>query len=325
MFNPNRFRAALACFLLIAFLLLSGCGSSGKHQLSDDKLNVVVTFYPLYDFAVKIGGDRVHVINLVPAGVDSHDWSPKSRDISLINHADLFIYHGVGFEGWVEDVLASLASDAGVKPVQASSGIALIPLNETEKDEHEEHVEGQLEEHNHDHGGYDPHTWLSPNNAKVLANNIKDALIAVDPEGREVYERNYGVLVQRLMQLDQQFREKLEPQARKEIIVTHHSFGYLARDYGLTLLSIMGLSPEAEPTAQDIKRIDDFIKTHQVQYIFYEQLVSDDLAAMLARDAGIETLVLHPLEGLTEEELAAGEDYFSLMEANLNNLIKALQ
>lgn len=324
MFNPNRFRAALACFLLIAVLLLSGCGSSGKHQLSDDKLNVVVTFYPLYDFALKIGGDRVHVINLVPAGVDSHDWSPKSRDISLITRADLFVYHGVGFEGWVEDVLASLSSDARVKPVKASSGIALMPLHETEE-EPDEHVEGQHGEHHHDHGGYDPHTWLSPNNAKVLANNIKDALIAVDPEGREVYETRYEELAQRLTNLDQQFREKLEPLARKEIVVTHRSFGYLARDYGLTLLSIMGLTPDAEPTAQDIKRINDFIKTHQVQYIFYEQLVSDDLAAMLARDAGIETLVLHPLEGLTEKELAAGEDYFSLMEANLNNLLKALQ
>ena len=126
-------------------------------------------------------------------------------------------------------------------------------------------------------------------------------------------------------QLDNKFRTQLAPLPNKDIVVTHQAFAYLAKEYGLTEKPIMGLSPDAEPTSKDMQEILQFIKDNHVKYIFFEELVSDKLAKTLAKDAGVQTMVLNPLEGLTEEQIKQRADYISIMENNLNNLIKALQ
>jgi len=128
-----------------------------------------------------------------------------------------------------------------------------------------------------------------------------------------------------LKDLDARYRTELAKTTKKEIAVSHQAFAYMCRDYGLTQLAIMGLSPEAEPTAQDLKNMNQYIKDHQLKYIFFEELVSDKLAKTLAKDANVDTMVLNPLEGLTAEQEKAGKDYISIMDDNLKNLVKALQ
>lgn len=313
----RRSRVPILSILLLSLLalLISACGSSGsKAGLVQGKTNVITSFYPLYDFAKKIGGDYVNVVNLVPAGVEPHDWSPKSREISQINQAELFVYQGAGFEGWVRDFLDSRKPDAKVKILEASQGVELIKAGRQK--ERKEHG---------DANDYDPHAWLSPMNAKKMAENIKQALIEVDAAHKTEYEANFKKLAEQFDQLDKTFRDSLSKQPKKDIVVSHEAFAYLCRDYGLNQKAIMGLAPDAEPTAQDMKAISDFVKTNNVKYIFFEELVSDKLAKTLAKDAKVETLVLNPLEGLTDEEIKAGEDYFSVMGKNLQNLVKALQ
>ncbi|GIP35307.1 metal ABC transporter substrate-binding protein [Paenibacillus sp. J2TS4] len=316
-------------------ILLGGCGGS-QADLVEGKTNVITSFYPLYDFASKIGGDRAHVINLVPAGVEPHDWSPKSKDISQINKADVFVYQGAGFEGWVDEVLGSMKPDSGVIVVEASHGLELLAgeqghAEEGQSDEHDsdkEEAHGRVEAeegHHHDHGSIDPHAWLSPPNAKVMAESIKNALLEADPDNKDYYEANYSKLAEDLDRLHQKYKETLSALPKKEIVVSHQAFGYLAHEYGLTQKAIMGLAPDGEPTAQDMKKISQFVRDNGIQYIFFEELVSDSLANTLAEDLKIETLVLNPLEGLTDKQLAAGEDYFSVMENNLNHLVKALK
>lgn len=297
----------LSFLLLLTVLSLSACGG-GKSDLVEGKVNVVTSFYPLYDFAQKIGGDNVHVINVVPAGVEPHDWSPKSKDVSQIAKADLFVYHGAGFEGWVPDFLNSLQKDAKVRAVEASAGINLLKSSEKAES-----------------GEFDPHTWLSPLNAKKIAENIKNALVETDAAHKADYEANFAKFASQLDQLDKDYKDAFAKLPGKDIVVSHDAFAYLSRDYGLTQKPIAGLSPESEPTAQDMKEINNFVKANKVKYIFFEELVSDKLAKTLAKDAGIETLVLNPLEGLTDKEIKAGEDYISVMRKNLLNLVKALQ
>ncbi|MBD0380752.1 metal ABC transporter substrate-binding protein [Paenibacillus sedimenti] len=294
----------LALFLLV----LSGCGgaSSSKAELVQGKINVVTSFYPLYDFTRNIGGEYVNAINLVPAGVEPHDWSPKSKDMKNMTSAQVFVYQGAGFEGWVQDFLGSVSADAALKVVEASKGAELIKTSDN-KDE------------------FDPHVWLSPLNAVKMANNIKDALIQADPAHKVAYEQNFKSYAAKLADLDSRYKTELSKTSKKEIAVSHQAFAYLCRDYGLTQMAIMGLSPDSEPTAQDLKNMNEFIKEHQVKYIFFEELVSDKLAKTLAKDAKVDTMVLNPLEGLTEEQIGAGEDYISIMDENLNNLVKALQ
>ncbi|WP_284640533.1 metal ABC transporter substrate-binding protein [Paenibacillus silviterrae] len=307
--------------IMIAAMFLSACGAA-RPALVQGKTNIVTSFYPLYDFASKIGGQHVNVVNLVPAGVEPHEWTPKGRDIKTLKDAEVFVYLGAGFEGWVGDTLSSLEKDAKVQVVEASKGLTLLPGIEEE---------GHADDHGHNHkedaheAEFDPHVWLSPVNAKLLAQNIKDALVKADPSHQADYEANFKQLSGKLDQLHDKFKQQLSKTSKKEIVVTHQSFGYLAKEYGLTQKAIMGLAPDAEPTSKDMKEILSFIKENDVKYIFFEELVSDKLAKTLAKDAKVETLVLSPLEGLTEEQAKQGMDYVSIMESNLNNLIKALQ
>jgi zinc transport system substrate-binding protein len=294
--------------LAVFAVIMAGCGgaSSSKAKLVQGKINVVTSFYPLYEFTRNIGGEYVNAINLVPAGVEPHDWSPKSRDIKNMTQAQVFVYQGAGFEGWVSDFLGSLPTESTLKVVEPSKGADLIKTTENKEE-------------------FDPHAWLSPLNAVKMANNIKIALISADPAHKDVFEQNYANYAAKLTDLDARYKKELAQTSKKEIAVSHQAFAYLCRDYGLTQLAIMGLSPDAEPTAQDLKKMNEYIKDHNLKYIFFEELVSDKLAKTLAKDAKVDAMVLNPIEGLTDEQVKAGEDYISIMDKNLKNLVIALK
>ncbi|GIP48456.1 ABC transporter substrate-binding protein [Paenibacillus sp. J53TS2] len=317
----------LAVALLTITLALSGCGkSSDSGTIVEGKVNVITSFYPIYEFAKAIGGEEANVINLLPTGVEPHDWTPRSQDILNASKAQLFLYNGAGLEGWVPNFLKGLGGDNLVQTVEVSQGIDLI-----EADGDDGHGHGEESESNSGHEGeeadhhVDPHTWVSPKSAIVMAENIKNSYIEVDPAHEATYEARYQVLIGQLQALDAKFTEQLSALPNKEIVVSHQAFGYLCRDYGLTQHAIMGLSPEAEPRAQDLVALSKMVKEEGIRYIFFEELVSDKLAKTLASEAGVETLVLNPVEGLTKNQAQAGDNYFTLMEKNLQNLIQALQ
>jgi len=312
-------RAALAAAAVA--VILSGCGSGSAGKLAEDKTNVVTSFYPLYYLASEIGGDYTNVINLIPAGVEPHDWSPKSRDLDTASKAQLLLYNGAGLEGWIDDFLQGLPKSSKLKTAAASEGIALLN-GEGEEGEHE----GEHADHDgHDHRGIDPHTWVSPKSMMIMAGNVKEMLVQVDAAHETQYTANYEKLEERLHALDVEYETKLGAASRRDIVVSHQAFGYLARDYGLTQRSIMGLSPDSEPRAQDLLELAKFVKANGIRYIFFEELVSSTLADTLAREADVDTLVLNPVEGLTGEQEKKGDDYVTLMETNLQNLLKALQ
>lgn len=294
----------LTCMIMIS--VLSGC--SADTRIVKDKINVVTSFYPLYDFAEKIGGGHANVINLVPAGVEPHEWTPKSKDILDTSQAQLFLYNGAGFEGWVDDFLTGAKGQSDLVVLEASEGIDLIQTRDSGKN------------------SADPHTWVSPVSAMIMAENIKDGFVRVDPDHREDYEANYSLLNESLQKLHERYKSALSADQLRtnQMVVTHHAFGYLCRDYGLKQIAIMGLAPDAEPTSKDILRVSKFVKENDVKYIFYEELVSDKLAKTLAEQLNVNTLVLNPLEGLTEKEQQAGEDYITIMDRNLQNILKAI-
>ncbi|MGC5773440.1 metal ABC transporter solute-binding protein, Zn/Mn family [Paenibacillus pabuli] len=327
----------LSGLLVLSLLMLSACGQNNSEsaKLVEGKVNVITSFYPVYAFTATIGGEDANVINLLPTGVEPHDWTPKSQDIVNTSKAQLFLYNGAGLEGWVPNFLKSLNSDTQVKSVAVSEGVTLLTAEgddghghghgEEEVDDHsDEHADETNAEDIADHH-VDPHTWVSPKSAMVMAENIKNSLIEVDPAHKEGYEQRYNELRGKLETLDQHFTDELSSLPNKEIVVSHQAFGYLARDYGLTQHAIMGLSPDAEPTGQDIVKLAKMVKDEGIKYIFFEELVSDKLAKTLASEAGVETMVLNPVEGLTKEQAANGDDYFTLMEKNLQNLLIALK
>lgn len=305
----NTFR-----FLIIIFifsLLLSGCTEKGDETLRSEKLTVYATIYPLQDFAKKIGGDHVEVFAVIPPGTEPHDFEISAKTMVNISQSDVFIYNGAGLESWAERVVKQLDSDRTLV-VEASKG---LPLRE---------FGGHLHDNQHRHASVDPHVWLDPLLAKRQAQLIRDAFITKDPQHREVYQRNFEQLAQELDKLDKEFEEMVESAPKKVFAVSHDAFGYLAHRYGLKPIAISGLSPSAEPSSQELKNIIHQLRQHDIDVILFETLVSSKMAEVVRKELNAEALVLNPLEGLTEEELNKGMDYFSVMRMNKENLAKAL-
>lgn len=330
-------RAAAGLTVLALVAALTACGG-GKSGLAEGKTNVVTSFYPIYYLAKEIGGDNANVINLVPAGVEPHDWTPKSRDLQTAGEAELFLYNGAGLEGWVDDFVQGLPKDGKTVTGEVSTGINLLEAEEEHapglevetgeahgEEGHHEGEEAHQEGEESHAGGVDPHTWVSPKSALVMASNIRDYLVRVDAANKAEYDANYAKLADKLTAIDRSYTAELGKLPNKTIVVSHQAFGYLCRDYGLKQVAIMGLSPDAEPRAQDLLNIAKFVKTNGVTTIFFEELVSAELADTLAREANVDTLVLNPLEGLTPEQEKEGTDYIALMETNLQHLKQALQ
>lgn len=301
--------------MMIMILILAGCGKSEGGEIVSGKVNVVTSFYPIYEFAKEIGGEEANVINLLPTGVEPHEWTPRSKDILNTSKAELFLYNGAGLEGWVPNFMKGFGSKSTVKAIEVSQGISLIESDGEEDHGHDESADHHL----------DPHTWVSPKSALIMAENIKNSYVEVDPTNKDKYESRYAALSEKLKELDAKFTEQLSKTTHKKIVVSHQAFGYLCRDYGLSQHAIMGLSPEAEPRAQDLISLSKLVKEEGIQYIFFEELVSDKLAKTLAAETGVQTLVLNPVEGLTKEQEQVGDNYFTLMERNLQNLILVLQ
>lgn len=315
-----RFAKSISLLLLAVTVLLTACGNNSNKTLVEGKTNVVTSFYPLYYLASEIGGDNVNVVNLIPAGVEPHDWTPKSKDLTVASQAQLFLYNGAGLEGWTDDFLKGLPNNNGLIAAEMSKGIELIHGNPEEDEEHAE------EGHDHDHDlDVDPHTWVSPKSAIIMAANVKDSLIQADAAHKDQFEANYKELIAKLEALNEKFEGKLAAAPHKTIVVSHQAFGYLARDYGLKQIAITGLSPDAEPRAQDLLDVAKLVKSEGIQYIYFEELVSPDLAETIASETNAKLLVLNPIEGLTPKQEKAGEDYVSLMEQNLQNLLTGLQ
>ncbi len=307
-------------FIISAALLFAGCSSTQDDTLADidaenEMLTVYTSFYPMYDFAQKIGGDKVSVVNMTPTGTEPHDWEPTAIDITNLENADFFVYTGAGLEHWVDDVLASLQNQDLIA-VETSAGLSLL------EGEHEHEGEEEAEE---EESQYDPHVWLDPMNAKLQMEAIKNALIEADPDNQAYYEANYEKYAAEIDILDQEFQDALSPLTNRDIIVAHEAFGYLCAAYDLNQIGIEGLAADSEPDAARMAEIIDFAEEQKITTIFFEELVSPKVAETIAAAIGAETAVLNPLEGLSDEQLAAGEDYFSIMRQNLQALTEALQ
>ena len=281
---------ALLATLVLVLVLGSGCAGDEP----DQRPTVVAAFYPLAWAAEQIGGDSIDVVNLTPPGAEPHDVELTPRDVEKIQNADLVLYLGSGFQPALEHA------------VEGRSGPSLDLLD------------GQklMTGADAEQGAYDPHVWLDPSRLAAMVTLIGAQLHREPAAAR---------LVAKLEALDSELADGLAHCSRHEIVTSHAAFGYLAKRYGLKQLALTGLSPEAEPSPRDLEALVDEVKRTDATTVFFETLVSSKLADTVAREAGVKTAVLDPLEGLTEDEVAAGEDYFSVMRADLATLREALQ
>lgn len=305
----------LTCMLL---LVISGCNKNEtpKSATSVPKLKVMATVYPVYEFVRQVGGDKVDVSMLVPIGAEPHDWEPSAKDMIKLKEAKAVFFHGAGFESWSSKLL-SKDNLGGSQAIEVSKGLPLLKQDHEEEPGHS-HSQG----HSHDQDT-DPHVWLDPVLAQQQVRIIAAALGAIDATNKDYYEANAQRYIAELETLHQEFQAAMSQVNQRSFITNHAAFGYLAARYNLKQLSIMGLSPDAEPTPDKMAKLVTLVREHKIKYVFAETVVSSKLAETIARETGAKVLLLHPIDQLTESEWKTGQNYLSIMRANLSNLKKA--
>ncbi len=288
----------------------------GEQNVAISKIKVIASFYPVYEFAKNVGGEKAEVSSFIPIGIEPHDWEPSSGDILELKNSDIFIYNGAGFEPFVEQLIDS-GEYNNVVFVESAKEIDLV------LSKHDEEYGTETEEE-HD-SEYDPHIWLDPILVKHQVTTIKNAMIAADPQNAQYYETNANTYNEKLDSLDSKIRKELSNCQKDTFMPFHDAFSYFANRYELKVFPLSGVAPESEATAAELKEFVDFVKEHQIKIIFSEELVDPRLAQVLADEAGAQVMILSPLEGLTNEDLAADKTYISKMEENLENLKVALE
>jgi zinc transport system substrate-binding protein len=309
---PIRARCAWA-LVGAASLIATGCGSDDGSTSSPTgdsaaAIDVVASFYPLQFVAEQVGGSLVRVSNLTPAGAEPHDLELTARDTVSLQEAGLVLYLD-GFMPALDDGIDSTGASAF--DVAAAARLDLAGRDDDhadEDDEDEDHAEEIV----------DPHFWLDPTRLADVADAVAVRFGELTPDDAEVFAANAAALRTRLETLDGDFRAGLAECASGDLVTSHEAFGYLAARYGLTQIGISALSPDEEPSPARLAEVTDFVQANDVRTIYFETLVDPSIAETIAAETGATTAVLDPLEGLTDE--SAGDDYLSVMEANLATL-----
>ena len=245
-------------------------------------------------FAERIGGERISVRSLIRPGIEAHDFEPTPGDIRAMSSADVLVYVDPGFENWVEDAVSSLNNDL----VVVRTGDLAVA---------------------------DPHLWLNPVQAADQARRIEAGFVEADAIGASVYASNGDSLVAEILELDGEFTDVLRSCNLRHIVVSHEAFGHLADRYGIEQIALSGLSAEFESTPQRIADVIDEMERLGISHILQEPILSDNLAKTVAAETGAVLLPLHPLESLTQEQVDAGDTYFTVMRRNLESLKTALR
>ncbi len=299
---------------------LSGCNIAvNKKQVNTQegnasKIKIVASINPVREFAQAVGGDKVEVTTLVPEGVEAHDFEPKPKDIEMLSKANIFVYSGVGMEGWLDKVLQTVSSKKNLNVVDTSEGATLMKIDGDAHDEDKE------EDHDHNDGEYDPHLWLSLKEAKVQALNIKDVLIKVDEKNKDYYEKNYTEFAGKLDSLYDEYKKKIDGLPNKNFVTGHTAFAYLCRDFGLIQKGISGIRAEGEPTPQKMKELVEYAKKNNIKTIFMEEMASPKVSETLAKEVGAKVEKIYTIENKEDNKT-----YLEMMKDNLEKIYNSLK
>ncbi|QVK18698.1 zinc ABC transporter substrate-binding protein [Mycoplasmatota bacterium] len=295
--------------LLFVFLILTSCQFDDKNE---DKLKVVTTIFPLYDFTREIVQDKVDVQLILPPGFEPHSYEPKPRGIFEIRNSDLFIYTGDFLEVWATKIINVLDED-NVMIIKSSEGVSLLSGEEEENLFHHHHT-------------YDPHIWLDPNNAMIMVDNIVKGLIQVDPQNESFYRDNASNYKKQLQALDSAYQDLFSHVKHDTIIFGgHFIFGYLANQFNLEYQSpYNGFSPDTLPTPKKIQELINLIDSTGIKTIFYEELINPKVAKIISLETGAQMLPLNGAGNVSKEDFKQNVTYLSIMYHNIENFKKGL-
>lgn len=314
-----KIKKLIAAFTAAACVLCSGCSSTAAPEnTGNDKLSIVTTIFPAYDFARQVFGDTAEVTMLLKPGTESHSYDPTAKDIVRIDNCDLFIYNGGESDSWVEGIL------------DATDNVNTLRMMDAVEAIEEEHAEGMQDdesgEHD-DHGEeYDEHIWTSPKNAALIVESVRAAAEKLSPDNASEYNENAESYIAQINGLDSRFADLLSGEKRYFVFGDRFPLLYFFREYGLNYYAAFpGCGSEVEPSAQTVSflldRLDD---DDTVKTVFYIELSNHKLADTLAQDKNLPTAEFHTCHNITADDFSAGESYVSLMNRNYDVLSAAL-
>jgi zinc/manganese transport system substrate-binding protein len=288
----------------IALGLMTLLGASGSVQAAD-KIKAVASFSILGDMVKQVGGDRVEIITLVGPDGDAHVYESTPADAKNLAAANILFVNGLGFEGWMDRLEKS--SGFKGKTVVASTGVTSRQMVEDEKKI------------------TDPHAWQSLANGKLYVANIRDGLIAVDPEGKAVYEANAAKYLDEIAKEEAIVTETLAklPEARRKIITSHDAFGYFGAAYGLAVIAPEGVSTESEASAKDVAKIIRQIKKENIPAVFMENITDHRLLDQIAKETGAKIGGTLYTDALSPPSGPAGT-YLDMFRNNIETVSEAL-
>ncbi len=285
----------LAATALMASVLLIACQEEeGAEEEETPRVNVVVSLAIFADFARQVGGDRVDVSTLVPAGADPHTYEPGPSRVAKLTKADLVIVNGLGLEAALEDVVEENTSSSAIL-VELAEGLPVIDKN--------------------------PHLWLDVLNAIAYVEHIRDALAEIDLAGADTYRANADGYLAELRTLDEGVAAAIDsiPPERRKLVTFHDAFPYLAQRYGLEVVGVVVASPGKEPSAKDVANLVDAIAAEDVPAVFKEPQLNARILELAADDAGVEVCILR--SAALDKRV---DTYVKLMRSNAKELVRCL-
>jgi zinc transport system substrate-binding protein len=312
--------------LMAGILFLGGCAEKNvpseisPDENAENKISVVATIFPPYDFAREISGGKAELTMLLPPAAESHSFDPSPRDIITIQESDVFIYVGGESDEWIRDVLESMDTST-MRIIALMDCVTAVEEEIVEGMEEEEEEEGAEEEPE-----YDEHVWTSPQNVKLIALKIADVLCEADAANAETYRLNAGEFLNKLDTLDAEFQDIVAGAVRKTMIFgDRFPFRYFADAYGLSYFAAFpGCSTETEPSAATIKFLIDKVNAEKIPVIFHIELSNQKIAEAVSEATGTKVLLLHACHNITRDDFTAGVSYLDLMTQNTVNLREAL-
>lgn len=309
--------------LIIVMTIIVMCFKTESVVKDEEKLQIVATLFPQYDFAKQIVKDKADVKLLLNSGVETHNYEPTGKDmITILSNSDIFLYTGTNLEPWTEKIIQNLET-TNCKIVNVSDGIELITIEEFE----ERHINSEIlmEEHEEEHKYqeiYDGHIWQNPKNAVKMLDNILNVLCELDPSNAEYYTKNAEEYKNQILNIDEELRSIVNQSERKEIAVGgEFAYAYLVEEYGINFVSIYTNCGEGEdPSIAKVKSVIDYINKYNIPIVYYEELSEGTVAKMIAEETKAEPLVLYSIHNGDIEK----DTYVSLMSKNLENLKKGL-
>jgi zinc transport system substrate-binding protein len=296
---------------MVALVTLSGVYLYSRQvhvvEPAGGRIRVLATFYPVYDFAANVGGNRISLSLLVPETVDVHAFEPTPQSIQEVATANVLIFSGAGLEPWIPQVIAA-AGNPGLVLVDSSQGISLLP------------VPSQFQRGNRT---VDPHIWLDPLLAKQQVTNILNGLIKADPNDQEYFTSNAEKYIAKLDALNSEISDVAAHAKTRYFVTFHEAFAYFARRYNLTQISIAGPFEE-EPTPGDISNVVATINGYRLCYVGYESLENPSISQSIASQTHATLILMDPIEGLSQPDQAAGKDYLTKMQDDLGSFKLAL-